>query len=787
MVDFKKRLGKTYIEKKVNPIEIYDSLDRRSETGPLRPSQEKLLVEWFNERQRDKNLIIKLHTGEGKTLVGLLILLSKLNSNETPCLYICPNIYLVDQTCEEAEKFGIPYCKIDESKALPDDFLNGNKVLITHVQKLFNGKSVFGLDNQSMDIENIILDDSHACIDAIKDSFTIKINKKHDLYKKIFNLFEDDLLEQGEGSYLEIKDGSYNSLLPIPYWSWIDKKSEVLKAIIQFKDEDDVKFTWPIIKNNIENCQAFITGNVLEISPNFIPIHQFGSFHNASQRILMSATTQDDTFFIKGLGFDVQSVQKPLTNNKLKWSGEKMLVLPSLIDESLDRDTIVSKVAKSSDKRKCGIVAIVPDFRKSSQYESIGAKVANSNSIYSCIKKLKIKECEKTLVIVNRYDGIDLPDESCRLLILDSKPFFVSLSDRYEEICRSGSDILNIKIAQKIEQGIGRSVRGEKDYSIIMLVGGDLVKFVKSPLTNKYFSAQTRKQIEIGKIIADFAKEDLIEGESSWKVVQSLIDQSLRRDEGWKEFYKEEMDKIEIDVRSNPIHELLSLEREAGEYYFKGNVEKAIEIAQKICDEFTENNTENGWYLQNLARYTYFVSKVKSNDIQKSAFQKNMQLLKPKEGITYKKLEFINENRIKRIKEWMKPNELYEDVSISVEGVLEDLTFGMPSEKFENALKEVGEILGFLSQRPDKEFKKGPDNLWCGVDNNYFIFECKSEVDDERDDIKKSEAGQMNTHCGWFDQEYQSATAKRILIIPTKNLSYYANFTHEVTIMRKSK
>jgi len=94
-------------------------------------------------------------------------------------------------------------------------------------------------------------------------------------------------------------------------------------------------------------------------------------------------------------------------------------------------------------------------------------------------------------------------------LILDSKPYFDSLLDRYEEDCRPESDIMNIRIAQKVEQGLGRSVRGEKDYSIIVLVGGDLIKFAKSPLTSKYFSSQTRKQIEIGIQVAAFAERRL--------------------------------------------------------------------------------------------------------------------------------------------------------------------------------------------------------------------------------------------------------------------------------------
>src|SRR5690606_2899623 len=87
---------------------------------------------------------------------------------------------------------------------------------------------------------------------------------------------------------------------------------------------------------------------------------------------------------------------------------------------------------------------------------------------------------------------------------------------------------------------------------------------------------------------------------------------------------------------------------------------------------------------------------------------------------------------------------------------------------------------------PDKEFKKGPDNLWCGVSNQYFIFECKSEVNIDRQEINKHEAGQMNTHCAWFEGQYGQSTVKRILITPTKNLSYHGDFTHEVEIMRRN-
>jgi replicative superfamily II helicase len=702
MIDFKKKLAKVTTEKHTDPLEIYDTLDRKSITGPLRPAQLEILSSWFKNRKDDKDLIIKLHTGEGKTLIGLLILFSKLNSTQKPSAFICPNKYLVEQVCAEAKKFGIPFCTIQADKELPNDFLSSKKILITHIQKIFNGKSKFGIDSNFTRVGSLILDDSHACIDSIKNSFTIKLGSTHAAYQKILTLFEDDLRDQGEGSLLDVKKGNYDVIMPIPYWSWIDKKNEVTQILSDHQIDTEITFVWPIVKDHIDKTQAFISGKEIEITPYLMPLEKFGSFTNADQRILMSATTQDDSFFIKGLNFSIESVRNPLTLSNQKWSGEKMLLLPSLIDEILNRETIISKFAPPSNK-PYGIVSLVSSTKKAQEYSELGAVITNTENIFSKIIELKNGSYKNTIVVINRYDGIDLPDEACRILIIDSMPYFNSLSEKYEEASRATSDIINIKIAQKIEQGLGRSVRGEKDYTVILLLGADLVKFVKSITSSPYFSEQTRKQIEIGLSIAEFAKEELAT-KDSFDILKSLIQQSINRDEGWKEFYKEEMDKIVKENTRNEIYNTLQTERDCEYANSLGDYETAVIKMQKLIDSLSDNN-EKGWYLQSLARYKYRISKVESNLTQKSAFKSNLQLLAPKDGISYKKIEFINENRIKRIKNFQLSFKSFQELSLAIDSILNDLTFGVEAGKFEKALQDVGTILGFISQRPDKELK----------------------------------------------------------------------------------
>ena len=80
--------------------------------------------------------------------------------------------------------------------------------------------------------------------------------------------------------------------------------------------------------------------------------------------------------------------------------------------------------------------------------------------------------------------------------------------------------------------------------------------------------------------------------------------------------------------------------------------------------------------------------------------------VKPELGIDYKKLMYLNENRIRRIKRWMKKHSNSEDLILNIKSILDNLIFDIDSDTFEKALFDLGFSLGFLSQRPEKEFKR---------------------------------------------------------------------------------
>lgn len=793
MVDFNKLLNTKETEKKANPIEIYESLDRASDKGPLRPAQSEILEKWFTNYIDKKDTIIKLSTGEGKTLIGLLILQSLLNQNKGPALYLCPDHYLVKQTCIQAEQFGIEYCLCDSE--LPSDFENGKKILITTVNKMFNGLTKFGLDSRSIPVSSIIFDDAHSSLEIIKNCFTINISRTHALYKDLLTLLKEDLIKQGTGTAREIFAGDYSALLPIPYWVWQDKQTEIIELISKYKDDNVLKFNWPLLKNKIKECICVISGDNIEIAPYLIPINTFGSFVNAANRIYMSATINNDSFFIKHLNVSADTIKNPITYSSEKCSGEKMILIPSLIDQRLTDDSIVELFAHGKSKNN-GICVLIPSFNKHKNvWESHGATIANKDNIETLVENLKklniIGNQEETDVIVfaNRYDGIDLPDKACRILIFHGKPFTESNIERYIEDCLANTDLINIKQAQKIEQGLGRHIRGEKDFGVVLILGADLISFIRLERYQKYFSAQTKQQIETGIKISNFARSEVEEAnQKPVDVLINTITKSLKRDDAWKNFYKQEMDNIKTTIETGVI-DMIELEREAETLYLNGCPEKATKLINEYitANASTINNTEKGWYLQEMARYEYSLSKQESIRLQQSAHSQNNYLLKPIEGIKFHKLDSFQGQQAENIKNYLQKFKNFEELCLLKNELVANLYFGGDFEKFENSLCEIGKLLGFASERPDKQWSMGPDNLWQVGRNQYVLFECKNQVLEQRAYINKDESSQMNTSCAWFDLHYNGAECLNILIIPTNKVGPAAAFSKEVLIMKNNK
>jgi len=785
MVDFKKRLAGKKAERPINPVKLYDTLDRAHDKGPLRPAQLSVLTEWYDNHRESRDVIVKLHTGQGKTLIGLLVLQARLNDSKGRALYLCPDNFLIAQTCEQARQFGISTCTADPD--LPDDFLNSEKILVTSVQKLFNGLTRFGLNHQSVSVGTLLMDDSHACADRIREACRIHIPSSEPAYNTLKTLFAEDLEQQGVGTYADICNDQRDALLPVPYWAWLSRETEVASILSANSDRRSIKFAWPLLKDILGFCQCVISGAAIEIEPYIPPLSAFGSYWKAGHRIFMSATVTDDAFLVKGLQLAPETIIKPITYEKESWSGEKMVLLPSLIHEEFDRGKMVSGFARPNSKRRYGIVALAPSFLRAKAWEPYGAVVATTETVSTVIDELRKGQYEKTVVLANRYDGIDLPDDTCRVLIFDSKPFSESLTDLYQESCRPNSEATLMRTIRTVEQGMGRSVRGEKDYSVVIITGTDIIRLVRDKESRKHLSPQMATQIEIGLEIVELARQEIEEGKQPSAAFNSLIRQCLNRDEDWKAFYVEKMEKVKPAGANERVLRLYAAELTAEQAYIAGDYFSASKKLQELLDSGTVNSEDRAWYQQEMARYHYRSNRIESQRLQIAAHKGNRSLLKPASGVTVAKLTIVSQGRVERIAAWVSKFEDYAQLDITLSDILGSLVFGTKADKFEQALDELSRALGFAGERPDKEWKEGPDNLWALDDTQYILWECKSEVEIARSEINKREAEQMNRSSAWFDKHYQGSKVKRVIIHPANTVASAAAFTHEVEAMRESE
>jgi Rad3-related DNA helicase len=506
MVNFKELIRDNGKPAPTEPRMLFQSLRRDKKFEYLRDVQGDVLDEWYL-RRNDKDIIIKMNTGSGKTLVGLLILWSRIKENKGPSLYLCPDNYLVSQVKKEADQLGIPYTEFGETNELPLEFSNSSAILITNVHKLFNGLSVFGNVNKAdfVKVGSIIVDDAHTCINIARQQFTATFSRDSIIGAKIYSFFVESLKQQSVGMSSDIDARVKTALMQVPYWTWQENYQSI--AQLFSAHDNELKFVWPFLREGyiLKDCVCVISGEDIEISPILLPINLIPSFHKSSSRVFMSATLVDDAAVIKQFSASKESVLNPIRPKVSGDIGERMIIAPSLVDPVIEETATIDLVNEVRSKHNINIVVLVPSTYRSQIWANQGLTSVTRENIADAMKKLSTSK-GNAVVFINRYDGIDLPDDFCRLLVIDGLPLEPELRRRLEASERQGSPILRREIAQRIEQGLGRGVRSRTDHCVVILMRNELISFLFKVENQQFLTGETRAQISLGQRLAKIIK-----------------------------------------------------------------------------------------------------------------------------------------------------------------------------------------------------------------------------------------------------------------------------------------
>ena len=764
MVDFAKLRKEKATPKPIDPIELFRRLlPRATQISDLWNSQAEALKEW-NRRRSDKDIVIKLNTGGGKTLVGLIIAQSIINETNGPVLYLCPTNQLKNQTYDLSKKYGFSAHTYGSRSDLNEEFLSGRSILIATYSALFNGQSTFGTTEQGKEhvrVEGILLDDAHTAFSDIRNRFTLSIDRKDNksLYIELSNLFRDDFRKAGKiGIFDDILSQSESVVLEVPYWSWKLRAHEIRERISSFCYEK-YPFIWPLIRDEFDYCHALIDYRSFSITPLYPLIGKFPTFTDCPRRIYMSATLADDSSIIRTFNANFKSISMPIIPSSLTGVGERMILAPALTHLKSEKINEAIKRIIASVSKEAGVLIIVPSKGYFKFWEDIAKPARDSKEVEEFIGELKNGKFMGPCVLANRYDGLDLPGDSCRLLIIHELPLGENIYDVYRRFTLGDSQIANTSLAQKIEQGMGRGTRGSGDYCVVILLGNTLTQWISKSSNSKQLTFGTQAQLKMGL--------DISRDVESIEDFEDTINKCLQRDASWMDYHADGL--AEIPKPSDPdIYnlELAANEQKFFQYLRENDYSKAIDIFGGYLWKSPELDKDyRGWLFQLTARaFYYWGNEEKANELQKKAYQLNNSLLKPLIEIPYVPLYTPGEQSLAIIEPIKEYSERRGYLS-RFDEIVSFLTPRATSNQFEDSLKKLGDILGFSTERPEKDYDVGPDVLWIFNDKKGFIIEAKSNK--KADNVlTKDEFGQLLTSHEWFKSKYSEIQGFRVVIHP---------------------
>lgn len=776
-LDFEKLDSGSSADTVLSPDEIFRALpakDTRFEY--LRDVQAEVLDQWF-DRRNENDLVIKMNTGSGKTLVGLLLLKSHLNEGQYPVFYVTPDAYLARQVLKEAKNLGIAVN--DNPRAI--EVLKGQAICVINIYKLVNGKSIFGVgqEGEKIKIASILIDDAHACLSATEGQFTLTIDAKDhpSEYKKLFSLFQEDLRQQSEIGVLEVESQDPTRDMLVPYWAWINKQKDVAKILHEIRNNGEIQFVWPLIKNHLYLCRCVIGGGQIEISPRCLPIDSIPSFIQAKNRVYMSATLSDDNILVSDFNVNSASIMRLITPKIANDIGDRMILVPQELTTNITDDEIKTFLSKLS--KHYNVVVIVPSNYRADYWKDVSAMTLTSSNLHDGIEKLKQNHIG-LVVMVNKYDGIDLPGVACRVLVIDGIPDVRRKIDKIEQTILADSEILLSREIHRIEQGMGRGIRASTDQCVVFLMGASLVKRLFAMNAQTKFSPATKAQIDLSsKVVEQVRGKNLNE-------LEEVINYCLNRDPRWLKASKGALVSLQY-IRQGRIDPIVLKQREAFGAAAIKQFDDSIRLIQEAIDAI-EDNRIKGWLKVELAEYTHHLDPVNSQEILKSALSNNHRVLKPLEGIRYTKLLTKGLNQAKQCSECLK---VYCKDSnkfiISLNGIVNELQFKPDSHRrFEQVIKDLASLIGFLGQRPEVEFGKGPDVLWGVGELRYFAIECKNEATSST--ICKKDCDQLSGAIHWLNEKYdQTCICIPIIIHPVNVVGYQATPNPDMRVINVEK
>lgn len=761
MVDFNKLRSQAQRVAPADPLEIFRRMPKPPGINDLYTSQAEVLETWF-KRKDQRDTVVKLHTGGGKTLVGLLMAQSTLNELKEPVLYLAPTIQLVKQTLEKARSLGIAAVPYVSKQPLADDFVNCRAIMVATYKALFNGYSKFGVRGGGMPIKAgaVILDDAHVAFSEVRESFTLEVSAKGDRerYDALCALFRAAFRNMDRlGTFDDTVSGLSNVVIEVPYWAWheqIDVVREQLRG-----DAEQRSYAWPLLRDNLHLCHALISRDTFSVTSVLPLVNSFPTFADAPRRIYMSATIADDSEIVRTFDANPKLVHEALTSRSLAGISERMILIPNLMKFDFNATEVAKALLKWVADANLGAIVLVPSNAAASNWEDIAQVAKGSNEVEAAVEALQARKTNGPIVFANRYDGIDLPGDSCRLLVMEGLPSGTSDYELLRAATLYGGATISRMLAQRIEQGIGRGARGAGDHCVVLLAGSDLAGWIAKDANFQLLTTATRAQLDMGSTVSKEVKDvnDLA----------NTISMSIGRNADWVGYHALTLaENLKPEPTDPKRFDVAAAERKAFNNWSDGYYDKAIaKLDQVVSGNDAPDDQTRGWLLQLAGRIAHnWGQNDRSDELQRAAYGANRNLLRPRVLPPYRPLPAPGIQSA-AIASRLRGYRFRRGLLQRFEQIASMLNANSSANQFEQALADLGDMIGLSAERHD-DGGEGPDVLWLLPQKLALVLEAKSRKL-EKNPLTKEEHGQLLVAQQWFDRNYNGYTSMRVCVHPT--------------------
>ncbi|WP_194757489.1 DEAD/DEAH box helicase family protein [Aliidiomarina indica] len=773
MIDFTKIKPPSKDGGPVDPIELFQKLKVTDQgINDLWLAQGDALRGWHEVRECS-DVGIVLNTGAGKTLVGLLAAQSLVNETKGKIVYACSSIQLVEQTAEKARGYGLDVTTYVRGSYSNDAFARCVGPCITTYQALFNGMSVFAREELSA----VIFDDAHAAEHLLRDHFSLRIAKSSfgALYEATFALFSDYFRNIGKaGSFEETRAGAGDRVLFVPPFETRRARAELNRLFNEanLHSQVETKFDWAHLRDYIDQCCFLLTSGSITVTPPFVPVLTLPYFQGEVRRLYLSATLSAPDAFARTFGRSPDKLIAPTTT---AGECERLIGMPSRLDGETDG---VASAASLIEQRKALI--LVPTYRRAEIWQTI-AEPPPKETVTEHVAQFKAANGAVKLLLAARYDGVDLPGDTCRVMVVDDLPMGVGPLEKFQWESLGLNNVLRSAIASRIVQSFGRISRGMSDHGVVLLTGKKLLEWVLVPKNASILPAFLQKQLLLGYEISNQC--------TTVQDIASAMDACLSRNEGWLGTYESFMQGAEAEAQQGDLDSLRTVAEAEAQYAYsmwQGDITNALKaLSDSLQTAFNISPYTGAWH----SLWLGFAHECLGDLDSAQALYERAHLSQP--NIPPVRREAIEGQQISP-----QVVNIVRQMSTPVGGAVAppknmnvqfaSLAGGGTSSQTEEALRVLGQMLGLVSCRPDKEHGTGPDVLWHLDGEVAFCIEAKTDKLAESK-YNKKEVGQMADHIQWVRNNTVATHIIPIFVGPLVGATDNANPAENVCVVELSQ